>query len=89
MTTGAQKFPSRLVLAGKEDSHPTHETILPRSVEDVLRKAEDVKNLGYHSSRHSFAIHLLEGGYDIQTVKELPGHNDVKTMICTHESCAV
>ncbi|WP_324295165.1 tyrosine-type recombinase/integrase [Shewanella sp. 10N.7] len=32
-----------------------------------------------HTCRHSFTTNILRRGYDIRTVQELLGHNDVKT----------
>jgi site-specific recombinase XerD len=51
----------------------------------AVTRAGLIKRATCHTFRHSYATHLLEGGYDIRTVQELMGHKDVKTtMIYTH-----
>ena len=56
-----------------------------RSIRNAARKVGIYKRVSSHTLRHCFATHLLENGYDIRTVQELLGHNDVKTtMIYTH-----
>jgi integrase len=58
---------------------------MPRNFKSILKKA-GLKDIKFHSLRHTYATRLFEVGVPIKTVQALMGHSDITTTmnIYTH-----
>ncbi|MCA1839601.1 MAG: integron integrase [Actinomycetota bacterium] len=62
-----------------------HPSVIQKAVRAAALRADIPKHVTPHTLRHSFATHVLGNGYDIRTVQDLLGHEDVRTtQVYTH-----
>ena len=76
-----KKSSDLFVLSGKQN--PTEPRTLQYRFEKILKSA-GIREMKFHSLRHTYATICIEKGVDIKTLSELLGHSDVKITLNTY-----
>lgn len=63
----------------RHKGEPFTESIVSKKLKEAAKEAGITKRVYPHLLRHSFATHLIEQGTDLKIIKELLGHNQLKT----------
>jgi integrase len=69
-----------LVFPGRSDSADGRLSDLKKAWAPVV-KAAKLSRFRFHDCRHTFASRLAMNGVDLNTVRELLGHQDIKTTL--------
>ena len=78
--------PQTYLFEGQVKGKPMHERSIQHFMQaNIAKIGLGGKDYSAHTLRHSFATHLLDGGCDLHTIKELPGHSNLSTtMVYLH-----
>jgi site-specific recombinase XerD len=77
--------PVRWLFEGRKPAHPLAPSTAEKVFTAAAGRAGIRKGVSFHSLRHAFATHLLEGGTNIRVIQALLGHQCLTTtQVYTH-----
>ena len=61
-----------------KDGRPLKQMACLKKLQSICKKA-DLRKIGWHTLRHTFASHLAQSGANLVAVQNLLGHSDIRT----------
>ena len=63
----------------RDDGSPMSQSQSEKQLKKFFYQAGIKKNISWHGLRHTFASHMANNNVNVQVIKELLGHSDIKT----------